>query len=142
MRERVQHSKSATVEAPRPSIDERSRDGERWALLRLAQAKLTVGASGDQYEREADHVADRVMAVIQRLSTSTAPAPVVDVNSHRCGPACVHRHSGHGPEVGPDGGHLDDPLSTRVMQAAGTGAPLAEPVRRSMESAFGTDFSS
>ncbi len=142
MRERVHHGKSSTIEEPRARSDEQDSDGERRALLRLAQAKLTVGAAGDKFEREADQVADRVMAVIQRLSAGAPSAHVVDVNSHRCGPACVHRHGGHGPEVGPDGGHLDDSLSTRVMQAAGTGAALAEPVRRSMETAFGTDFSS
>ena len=94
MREQVQRSTSSKKTAPRPRFDQRGSDGERWALLRLAQAKLTVGAAGDHYEREADQVADRVMAVIQRLSAGPRRLPSSTSTPTECGPACVHRHGG------------------------------------------------
>ena len=123
MQERVTASLSAggRRSGPRRRRTERQRAHRP---VRLTQAKLTVGAAGDRYEREADPVADRVMAVIQRLSRAPGPAPVPTSTSHRCGPACVHRHAGHAatPTVrgrGDEGGDLDAHLTSRVRQASG-----------------------
>lgn len=49
------------------------------------QTKLTVGAVGDPYEREADRVADHVMALIQRMPAAAR---------HECGPDCAHDDDG------------------------------------------------
>jgi hypothetical protein len=142
MQERVLRQAKPVVETPQR--DARAKQRERYAMLRLVQAKLAVGPAGDQYEREADEVADRVTAVIQRMS-APSPVPAAQALSHRCGPGCLHRHAGHDhdehPEIGAEGGELGADLTARLSQAAGGGEPLGPTVRRSMEAAFGADFS-
>ena len=144
MQERVRRQATPVAEAPQR--DARTERQERYAMMRLVQAKMAVGPAGDRYEREADQVADRVMAVIQRMS-APSPRPVVDAVSHRCGPGCLHRHAGHHhgdhthPEIGAEGGELSADLTGRLRQAAGGGEQLGAPMRRSMEAAFGADFS-
>ncbi len=78
MHERVQRHAAPIIESPQR--DARTERIERNALLRLVQAKLAVGPVGDRYEREADEVADRVTAVIQRMSS---PGAVVERGRHR-----------------------------------------------------------
>ena len=121
-----------------PSADARVSEARR-AVLAVGQAKLTVGAVSDPYEREADRVADRVMQVVQRMGRGGAPG--VDV-AQRCVRSSVRRHAGHQhTEVGHDGGDLSEDLTSRIQRATGGGAPLADTVRGPMESAFGADFS-
>jgi hypothetical protein len=43
--------------------------------------------------------------------------------------------------VGPEGGQLDDGTAAAIARARGSGEPLTDGVRRSMESAFGADLS-
>lgn len=107
------------------------------------QARLTVGAVADPYEREADRMADHVVKLlrrmpaagaeggdgeagdhagdqagasrIQRRSSASAPA------SHRCGPGCVQRHSGHHHETTPEPGLVEDQarmVPSRISRAA------------------------
>ncbi len=144
MQERVERRAPAVADAPERDV--RAERRERSAMLRVVQAKLEVGPAGDRYEREADQMADRVMAAIQRMS-APAPSRVVDDLAHRCGPGCVHRHAGHdhedraGPEIGAEGGELGTDLTGRLRQSAGGGQQLAPSVRQPMEAAFGADFS-
>ncbi|MEO6122711.1 MAG: DUF4157 domain-containing protein [Ilumatobacteraceae bacterium] len=90
-----------------------------------------------EHERSAVSAATGSRIVRSLLASSSATA-------HRCGPACVQRHVGHHheAEVGAAGGDLGTELTGRIQRAAGGGAMLAEPIRRSMETAFGSDFSS
>src|SRR5678815_4132335 len=115
MQERVLRQTKPVVEAPQR--DARAKQRERYAMLRLVQAKLAVGPAGDHYEREADQVADRVTAVIQRMS-APSPVPAAQALSHRCGPGCLHRHAGHDhdehPEIGAEGGELGSDLTARL----------------------------
>lgn len=114
---------------------------------RPLQARLTVGAVDDPFEREADRTADQVMALLQRAPlTSPHDSPAVEATggAASAGPLQVSRHgSPPGPpaEIGSEGGELDHHLAARVRRGAGHGAPIVPTVRRSLESAFGHDFS-
>ena len=151
MQERVRRVAQAVADRSGPADDAQRR--ERIALLRLAQAKLSVGAAGDRYEREADAVADRVTAVIQRLSSGALAPPVADVDEPplRTGlPAPPRRPRGHADHDGTP----DDRRTAGARSGATPRRPAharsdrrrrarrcAAPVRRSMEAAFGgTDF--
>jgi hypothetical protein len=107
----------------------------------IIQAKLTVGAANDPFEREADRVADSVMRVLGRAGAA-ANMPATD----GLDPTSISRHAGHaghdhGPaEVGFAGGSISDELSTRIRSSSG-GRPLDDSVRQRMESGFGADFS-
>ncbi len=86
------------------------------------QAKLAIGASHDPLEREADHIADRVLSA---PADSAATAPVAPIRP---------------------GSFMQRPLSVAVPESvdhtlAGTGSPLAPGVRCDMEGRFGHDFS-
>ena len=108
----------------------------------IIQAKLTVGAANDPFEREADRVADSVMRALGRAGAA-ADVPAGD----GLDPMSISRHAGHAghdhgpPEVGFAGGSISDELSTRIRSSGG-GRPLDDGVRRRMEHGFGADFSS
>jgi hypothetical protein len=104
-------------------------------LLSRAQAKLQVGAADDPYEREADSVAQRVLAVIRSGSSS---GPADDADQMSAAPAAsVHRMA----VVGAEGGDLDSSTESALRSEVGRGRPLGGSLRNSMESAFGSDFS-
>jgi hypothetical protein len=86
------------------------------------QAKLTVGASGDVYEQEADRVADRVMGAPSRGEVSGAPLQ-------------IQRFAGEQTEPS-----VSAPASVDHTLAE-SGAPLDSAVRQNMEQRFGHDFS-
>lgn len=113
-------------------------DGPR--VQRSAQAPLTVGAADDAHEREADTMA---AAVVRRLHTpddvaGELPAPRASgrVRRSNFSPSVDRRAA-----VGLEGGELDHETSTKIERARSGGKPLAAPIRRSMEGAFGADFS-
>jgi hypothetical protein len=117
------------------------------AVQRRIQTKLAVGAANDQYEQEADRVAEQVMRMPTSPSMGTGQAP-------------VQRHS---PEAGELG--TTKPLAatvTRLVQCAasaplgssesapdfearlstgGGGSPLPGSTRAFMEPRLGADFS-
>src|SRR5713226_3786160 len=62
-----------TSAPPQAILSLQHRFGNR-AVQRLIQPKLKVGPAGDAYEREADHVADRVMAA---PAAASAPLPPI-----------------------------------------------------------------
>lgn len=86
------------------------------------QTKLTIGASNDPLEREADRVADRVAHGSAALTTARVPVR-------------VQRSAQHAST-----GQSGAPASVdRVL--ASPGAPLAPALRQDMERSFGHDFS-
>ena len=85
------------------------------------QTKLVVGPADDHYEREADSIARQVMS---RLDGG------------------VQRAIDPAPAVGLEGGDVDHATSAMICGARGGGRPLDPMLRRSMEGAFGADFSS
>ena len=116
---------------------ERSESGPTAPLL---QAKLTVGAVDDPYEREADQMASQV------TRSGVAPAaPQQEAASERDEEDEIEGEeemlqtkprSGHGRE----GGDVDPGVSRAIESAKGGGQPLPDTVRASMDSAFSVDF--
>lgn len=92
---------------------------KKWKGL---QAKLTIGEPDDVYEREADQLADQVMA----MRTPVTP---------RISPLQIQRFAGHAHDQGMDA----PPSISRVLSSSGR--PLESTLRTDMEQRFGYDFS-
>ena len=86
------------------------------------QRKLAIGASNDSLEREADRVADQVLA-----STGS--------NAHRSAPLRIQRHAEQTV------GATDNTPDSVDRALAGSGKPLEPVLRQDMEQRFGHDFS-
>jgi len=86
------------------------------------QRKLTIGASNDPLELEADRVADQVLAAPTHSSVSGAPLR-------------IQRYSGQAKE-----GSDTSPASVDSVLAS-SGRPLEPALRQDMEQRFGHDFS-
>ncbi len=117
----------------------------------IVQPKLEVGAPDDQYEREADHVADMVMRMPD-------PAPAVSTASpgrlatrrvqRLCSECEDELESGPAdeliqPKPGGGGTPSQAPAATQAGISAmrGGGWPLPPAARRTFEPRFGSDFS-
>lgn len=103
---------------------------------------LRVGAVDDPAEVEAESVADLVVDALRRspaadgVPGAAAVGPVGPVEpGHEHGP--VRRAA----TVGAAGGPVDAEATASIEQLRGGGQPLPGGIRRSMESAFGTDLS-
>ena len=100
------------------------------------QAKMAVGPAGDRYEREADHVAKQVLSQIkgsgeqpvQRQGTEGEDVSLVQMKP-------LQR------QIGIEGGDVSGDVEASIDGSRGSGRPIDENVRRSMEGAFGADFS-
>jgi hypothetical protein len=98
-----------------------------------------VGHAEDRAERDADTMADTALGRLRRLEGDT----------HSHGPGCDHsqvRRSATpptgAPVVGYEGGALDTGTSSAIESRRGSGRALDADVRRRMETAFNTSFSS
>ena len=91
------------------------------------QTKLTISTPGDQYEQEADRVAEQVMRM--PATSHQRSAEVIE----SAGPDLSRRSLG-GSSPPPDG----SPLMTEVLRS--TGQPLDQSTRSLMQSQFGHDF--
>jgi hypothetical protein len=120
----------------------------------IIQTKLSVGAAGDSYEREADAVAAKVVRALQsagpvvagggagesgrvqraagtQSAAGLAVASVIPVQRVQRIQRAAH--------IGAAGGDVDSDTE-RMIQSAGSGSPMPDKARSSMESAFGADF--
>jgi outer membrane protein OmpA-like peptidoglycan-associated protein len=88
----------------------------------LVQPKLAIGASNDPLEREADRVAEQVLATPVRRTEGSARPHIQRFTSQRAGLAASAPAS------------VDRVLASR-------GRPLAPALRQEMEARFGQDFS-
>jgi len=86
------------------------------------QRKLTIGASNDPLEREADRVADQVMAMPMHSAVNSAPLQ-------------IQRYAG---QASKKAGIAPESVD-RVL--ASSGRPLESALRQDMEQRFGHDFS-
>ena len=86
------------------------------------QTKLTIGASNDPLEQEADRVADQVMATSAHSAVSGAPPR-------------IQRFSGQAT------GQADTAPASVDRALASPGSPLAPALQQDMEQRFGHDFS-
>ena len=131
---------------------------QRLLRSRRMQAKLTISEPGDQYEQEADRVAETVMRMPDPIVSEgvAVSGQVKDGHTQPVSSAdAEHLHrqtmdeempeeeeetlqakevSGETPEVTPE-------LEARLTSARGSGQPLPEPVRAFFEPRFGYDFS-
>ncbi|MDH3756106.1 MAG: DUF4157 domain-containing protein [Acidimicrobiia bacterium] len=110
------------------------------------QPKLSVGPAGDRYEQEADRVASAVMRNLQRrpiepsddedrLRAGTSQPIRPHAVDHKIQPKAAE------PMIGSEGGALDANTDAAIRRAKGTGKPLDDGLRASMEGGFGVDFS-
>ena len=90
------------------------------------QRKLAIGASNDPLEREADRVADQVMAMSMSMSAPSATSKA---------PLRIQRYAGQASESAGNAPASVD----RVL--ASSGRPLEPTLRQDMEQRFGHDFS-
>ena len=88
----------------------------------VLQKQLAIGAADDPLEREADRVADQVMAAPAHSAVSGAPLR-------------IQRFQNQG------GGQMDKAPASVERVLAGSGRPLEPGLRRDMEQRFGHDFS-
>ncbi len=110
----------------------------------VIQAKLTVNTPGDQYEQEADHVADQVM----RMKTGDTPIvqrmPLTSMSGvmRKCAACEKEEQEGgiHRKETGGQGGQAAPPIVNSVLSSGG-GHSLDAGTKGFMESRFGQDFS-
>ncbi|MGK0333106.1 MAG: hypothetical protein ACI89G_003206, partial [Minisyncoccia bacterium] len=120
----------------------------------IIQTKLSVGAAGDSYEREADAVAAKIVRALQSAgpvvagggaeesgrvqraagTQSAAGQAVASVT-----PVQRVQRIQRAAHIGAAGGDVDSDTE-RLIQSAGSGSPMPDKARSSMESAFGADF--
>ncbi|MDF5726060.1 MAG: DUF4157 domain-containing protein [Rhizonema sp. PD37] len=122
------------------------------------QAKLTIGASGDKYEQEADRVAAQV---VNQINTPASQQPNQNLQREqmfeedelqmKSETETLQREDM--PEeglqmkpmlqlqAGEDGIAATPDLESSIQQARGGGKPLADNIRKPMEQAFRADFS-
>ncbi len=105
------------------------------------QTKLTVGQPGDQYEQEADAMAEHVMRMplqaehvpmISRLHTGN---PLQRMCSDCEEEMQVQRVESSGGE-----GYASDHIASRLQSRQGQGSALPPATQAQMEQSFGTDF--
>lgn len=101
----------------------------------MIQRKLVVGSVSDPAEAEADRVADEVL---RRIADQAGDAPTGSTVTAVPAPA-IGRIRRSATTIGAAGGAID--ADTEHAIGSSRGNPLAPRVRRSMESAFGADFS-
>lgn len=128
------------------------------------QTKLTLGPVDDPYEREADQVAQQVVqqintpAVQAQAEPSPPPSlivrrqkddedealllaqPVATMQRQTDDKTPLQRQQ-QGP-IAANGGTITPDIESTIHSTRGSGQQMAEPVRSSMETAFGADFSS
>jgi hypothetical protein len=88
----------------------------------VLQKQLAIGAADDPLEREADRVADQVMAGPEHSAVKGAPVR-------------IQRFTGQG------GGQMDSAPASVERVLASSGRPLEPALRQDMEQRFGHDFS-
>ena len=109
------------------------------------QAKLTVNTPGDQYEQEADAMADRVM----RMSSYETAKPVTGLIGKSLQRKCAHCEEEEKKKkpimrkaaTGNSGMAVSSSFAASLNASKGGGSPLPQGTRSFMENAFSTDFS-
>jgi hypothetical protein len=147
----AQHETNATEQQETPDlqtqIETARRLGHSFSNMSastpaIIQPKLTIGAPGDQYEQEADRVAQQV---VQQINAPTSTQAMADETIQRVDDLdedkddlqrfpIVQRVSADGAMA------ASTELESAIQQSRGSGQPLAESVRQPMEQAFNADF--
>lgn len=113
------------------------------ATMARRTSSLQVGPADDRFEREADSVADRVVAALQGGVVGPAQGQVIDVGAAPA--AAPQRKAASGPtettQVGLEGGPVGADFEQGLARARTGGSAIDTPVRRRMEGAIGADLS-
>jgi hypothetical protein len=110
----------------------------------VLQAKLTVSEPGDQYEQEADRVAEQVMRMPEphgswrANSDGEAKHPQIQRMCSACDEEELHRRSNEKEESAPE---VSPEAQSHIATLNGGGEPLPARVRAFFEPRFGHDFS-
>ncbi len=106
----------------------------------VIQTKLTVGTSGDRFEREADAVADAVVQRKEARTSNGSDVPSVQAKCAKCEHEdTVRRQAG---DSTPDTGAVAaDSVQQGLAAQRGAGQSLDASVRREMEQGIAADFS-
>src|SRR4028119_944691 len=119
----------------------------------VLQRKLTIGASNDPLERQADRTAAEVMrmpdpaAQRERLSedgkqtVQTKPIAISSVNGASLQQKCSECEQEQVPRAGKGTAEAGRAIESQLSSSKGGGSPLSDNVRSFMEPRFGTDFS-
>ena len=134
--------------APRPvahSLLQRQRSGTNQVVQWLVQAKLTVNASGDAFEQEANRVAAQISSQVAPGVQRKCACGGMRSSDGECGTCCAKRLSAQGVSVQRNAaGNLGEsaaaPPSVSAALSSGGGRPLDAATRAYMEPRFGHDF--
>lgn len=158
----LQKNTDSSKPAAKPFFGKSGKDGffAKGESVPFFQPKLKVNQPGDQYEKEADAVADKVVENNFGNNSSslehTAPeaatpqiSRLIQTQCSDCGEEELQRSEESGPEeeehvqmksdAAPT--EVPDALESKLESTSGVGASLPEPVKNSMESGMGADFS-
>jgi len=125
---------------------------------RWLQTKLKIGSPNDEYEQEADRVADQVMRMPAPAFKGNAAPPAIqrkcakcEEEEHSTEPAIQRKceECGHEAPIrqvqskssGPAGPQVNANLQSRIEQLRGGGEPLSAELRSYFEPRMGNDFS-
>lgn len=109
-------------------------------LLAAAQPKLKVGSANDRYEREADDVADRVMAHLGPNARFKVLAGTLGDTDGVMTSDLQRRTVADAPALGRSGGEVDAETETQIGALRAGGSSLPSRLRSPMEGAFGVNF--
>jgi hypothetical protein len=107
------------------------------------QAKLTVTPAGNQYEQEADTIAQQVVQQInaplpaQMIPGHTAQRQTTEDDKDKLQMMRIQRQTG----VEKDGFDVRPQIESRIQATRGGGSPIPNRSRSKLEGAFGADFS-
>jgi uncharacterized protein DUF4157 len=104
------------------------------------QRKLTVGAPNDVYEKEADHMADRVVSGVQRKPIFESKNDPAEGLQRKCA-ACEKEEKVQKKAAGPARSAAAPSVESGISRSKGSGSSLPSSTRNQMESSFGADFS-
>jgi hypothetical protein len=110
---------------PEPEMEMQNTIGNHGLVRRYGlpiQAKLKVSEPNDEFEQEADRIADQVMGMPAHPSAN-------------CTPLCIQRFSGQ------SNGQMDAAPTSVDQVLASPGSPLEPALQQDMEQRFGYDFS-
>lgn len=122
---------------PHPMLGLQRRVGNR-AVNGIIQTMLTVNSPNDEHEREADRVAQDVVAGIGTAEPSMARFDTMDVSDIKKRQPGKPRNA---PQQGSGVMAVPPAVAADIEQARGWGNPISAAVRGPLEQAFGTDFS-
>jgi Mlc titration factor MtfA (ptsG expression regulator) len=111
----------------------------------IVQPKLTINTPGDQYEQEADVMAERVM----RMASNESEKPVTGLIGKSLQRKCAHCEEEEKrkmpvmrkTEAGNSGMSVSSLFASSLNASKGGGSPLPQRTKSFMENAFSADFS-